>query len=59
MAEVSINHIHKKVLMIKQDLELIKNILSEEGKLSDYAKEKLLKARKTLNSEYLNLDELD
>jgi hypothetical protein len=59
MAEVSINHIHKEVLMIKQDLELIKNILSEEGKLSDYAKEKLLKARKTLNSEYLNLDELD
>ena len=59
MADVNLNHIHKEVLMIKRDLELIKNILYEEGKLSEDAKRKLEHARKTLDSEYLNINELD
>ena len=59
MTNVNLQHIHQEVLMIKQDVELIKNILSEEGKLSEEAKQKLAKARLTPLSEYTKLDELD
>lgn len=59
MTNVNIQHIHQEVLMIRQDLELIKNILYEEGKLTEEAKEKLARARATSLSEYKKLEELD
>lgn len=59
MANVSIEHIHKEVVSIKRDVELIKNILSEEGKLTPAAKKKLAKARATPMSKYVGLEELD
>lgn len=59
MANVNLEHVHREVVMIKRDVELIKNILSEEGKLTDEAKKKLAKARATPVSKYIKLEELD
>ncbi len=42
MTNVNLEHVHREVVMIKQDVELIKNILSEEGKLTEEAKKKLV-----------------
>ena len=54
----SIGHMHKDLEELKQDVALIKHILSEEGKLSDYAKKSLEEARKTPDSEYLKHEDL-
>lgn len=54
----SIEHMHKDLEELKQDMALIKHILSEEGKLSDYAKKSLGEARKTPDSEYISHKEL-
>jgi hypothetical protein len=58
MANVNLQHVHREVLIIKRDLELIKNILAEEGQLTEEAKKKLAKARATHDSEYASLEEL-
>ena len=49
---------HKDLEELKQDVALIKHILSEEGKLSDYAKKSLEDARKTPDSEYIKHKDL-
>ena len=59
MAHVNMEHIHKEVLSIKQDVELIKNILYEEGQLSEEAKKRLAGARATSISKYKKLEEMD
>lgn len=59
METITLQHVHKEVVQIQHDLELIKNILSEEGKLTEEAKKKLAKARATPDSEYMRLEELD
>ena len=43
---------------MRRDVELIKHILEEDYELSEEAKEALAKARKTPESEYVDLDEL-
>lgn len=50
-----IEAIHQDLMDIKKDVEFIKNILSEEYELSDYAKKELKKARKTPEDEYVDL----
>ncbi len=59
MSNVNINHLHKEIVAIKQDVELIKNILYEEGELTEEAKKRLAKARATPRSAYSKLEELD
>lgn len=41
--------------MLKDDMEVIKHILYEEGELSEEARERLEKARKTSFSKYKRL----
>jgi len=50
---------HKELLTIKRDVELIKNVLAEEGKLTEVTKKKLARARSTPDSLYVKLEELD
>ncbi len=42
------------IAQIRQDIELIKNILLSEGELTDYAKETLTDARNTPCEEYID-----
>ena len=46
---------HQDLEMVKNDLAVIKHILCEEGELSDEAKSRLEKARKTSLSKYVRL----
>lgn len=58
MAESTLEHMHKDLETVKRDLAVIKHILSEEGKLNDYAKKALAEARATPDSEYISHEEL-
>ena len=58
MNETTIDHMHKDLEALKQDVAVIKHILSEEGKLSEYAKKALEEARATPDSEYVSHEEL-
>lgn len=49
-------HLHKDIVTIKNDVELIKNILVYEGTLTDGAKRRLKEARNTPEEEYVSLD---
>lgn len=49
---------HKDLEDLKRDMAIIKHILSEEGKLSDYAQKELQEARKTPDSEYIKHEDL-
>ncbi len=53
--KMNIEHMHKDIENIKTDIELIKHILSEEGKLTEEAKERLKEARAIPLSEYEEL----
>ena len=53
-----VEHIHKDLEDLKRDMAIIKHILSEEGKLSDYARKELKEARKTPDSEYIKHEDL-
>ena len=55
MAEAEIQHMHADLEAIKEDIAVIKHILIEEGELTDNAKERLEKARKTPLSQYEKL----
>jgi len=46
---------HEDLETLKRDVSIIKHILSEEGELSEAAKVRLSKARKTSLSEYETL----
>lgn len=54
--DTSIEDLHEDIVGIKKDLEFIKNVLSENYELSDYAKKALHKARNTPESEYVDLE---
>lgn len=55
--EVDMNTLHKDMLKLQRELELIKNIIVAEGELSDWAKDELKKAREEDESDYISLDE--
>ena len=46
---------NKDLETLKKDITLIKNILSEEGELTEETKKRLEKARKTHVSKYVKL----
>ena len=54
----TVEHMHKDLEDLKRDMAIIKHILSEEGKLSDYARKELQEARKTPDSEYIKHEDL-
>ena len=58
MQTVTLKTIHKDVVRLYTDIELIKNILLEEYELSDWAKKEIKKARETPESEYIDLNDL-
>ena len=58
MNQSAIEHMHKDLEELKQDMAIIKHILSEEGKLSDYAQKELQEARRTPDSEYIKHEDL-
>ena len=55
MATIEIKHMHKDLEMVKQDLAVIKHILSQEGELTSRTKKRLDKVRKISISEYQEL----
>lgn len=55
MANADIACMHQDLEILKQDIAIIKHILSEEGELTKEAKIRLAKARQTPDSEYLRL----
>lgn len=58
MSEATIVHMHNDIEDLKRDVAVIKHILSEEGKLSEHAKEELATARAIPDSEYVSHKEL-
>lgn len=56
--EGDIRDINQNLIKLRRDIELIKNILMAEGKLSEYAKRELAKARAEKEEDYSDLDEL-
>jgi len=57
MAQKTLEHLHKDIEEMKNDLAVIKNILYEEYELSEKAKRDLEEAEKTPLSEYVALEE--
>ena len=57
--ETTLEHLHKDLVTVKNDIQLIKNILAEEGELTVWAKKELEKARQTPENEYVKLDDPD
>ncbi len=55
MNETEIKHMHKDMETLKRDIAIIKYILSEEGELTEEAKKRLSKSRKTSISKYVKL----
>jgi len=55
MEKSDIAHMHKDIENLKRDVSVIMHILSEEGELTEEAKERLEKARKTNISKYEKL----
>ncbi|QQG38799.1 MAG: hypothetical protein HYS32_04345 [Candidatus Woesearchaeota archaeon] len=55
MDQTTLEHMHKDLEVLKRDVAVIKYILSEEGELTEEAKKRLEKARKTTLSEYKKL----
>jgi hypothetical protein len=51
----SIERIHDEISELRKDMEFIKHILSEDYELSDEARKQLSEARKTPESEYVDL----
>lgn len=59
MSQVDLKHIQQEIRSIKNDVVLIKNILAEEGELTEKARKRLIEARKTKDEDYIKLEELD
>ena len=53
MADTAAMHLHEDLEVLKRDVALIKHILSEEGKLTPYAKRALEEARQTPDAGYV------
>lgn len=58
MSEATLKHMHDDLEALKRDMAVVKHILSEEGKLSAYAKKELAEARSTPDSDYVSHEEL-
>lgn len=58
MAEVDLEHVHGDIMALKQEIELIKNILAEEYDLSDEARDKLEEAREVSDEELVPHEEV-
>ncbi|MEK6924671.1 MAG: hypothetical protein AABW71_00350 [Nanoarchaeota archaeon] len=56
--EVNAKHLHDDILSLKRDIALIKYMLMSEGKLTEWAKKELAKARKDPESSYTDLENL-
>ena len=54
---LTLQHIHEDIKGMKQQLQLLSNILSEEKELSDWAKQELTKARTVPDSDLVDLKE--
>lgn len=57
MAE-TIKHLHKHLVKLENDVSVIKHILSQEGKLTAWAKKELEKARAEPDNTYVNLNDV-
>ena len=55
MAQNELQHMHQDIEELKNDVAVIKHILSEEGELTEEAKKRLEAARKTPASKYVKL----
>ncbi|MEW5897252.1 MAG: hypothetical protein AB1668_06155 [Nanoarchaeota archaeon] len=55
MSEADLRCMHEDLEILKKDISIIKHILSEEGELTEEAKMRLEKARKTHLSKYSKL----
>lgn len=55
MAQTNLKHMHLDIETLKNDVAVIKHILSEEGELTQDARRRLEAARKTPNSKYVKL----
>ncbi len=51
----TIETIHQDILELRNDILVIKDLLSEDFELSEHAKKALKEARETPESEYLDL----
>lgn len=58
MTNTDIKHMHEDLEALKQDVAIIKHILSEEGELTEETLKRLEQARKTPDSEYISHKEL-
>ena len=58
MTELIIKHMHEDLETLKRDVSIIKHILTEEGELTEYAKNELAEARSTPESEYISHEKL-
>ncbi len=56
--ETEIKDLKEDIKKLMIDVALIKNMLLNEGELTDWAKEELKKARESDESEYASLDQL-
>ena len=54
----TLQQIHRDINFLKQEIELIKHILVEEGDLTKRARRQLAEARKTTMSSYISIDKL-
>lgn len=55
MEKILFEHMHEDIEALKNDVAVIKHILSEEGELTEEAKLRLQKARNTAESKYTKL----
>lgn len=58
MTEAVLEHMHADLEQLKKDISVIKHILSEEGKLTPWARKALSKARTEPPSSYTTLNDL-
>ena len=54
--KATIETLHQDLVHLKKDMEYLKNVLSEDFELSEYAKKSLKEARETPESEYADLE---
>ena len=55
MAQTDLQHMHEDIETVKNDIAVIKHILSQEGELTEEARQRLEAARKTPASKYVKL----
>ena len=56
--QLDVRHLHKDLLILQRDISVIKHILSEEGKLTPWAKQQLAKARAEPESNCTDLNDI-